>query len=54
MLSQLEIASPRTEIIPEGRFDEAYFWKISPCLSVKFVHFSEHFSLKAPKECVYI
>jgi hypothetical protein len=38
MLPQLEIASPRTEIIPERKFDEARFLKSSPCFSVKFAH----------------
>jgi hypothetical protein len=54
MLPQLEIASPRTEIIPERKFDEACFLKFSPCFSVKFAHFGEHFSLKTPMECVYV
>jgi len=54
MLPQLEIASPRTEIIPERKFDEACFLKFSPCFSVKFAHFGEHFSLKTPMECVHV
>ena len=54
MLPQLEIASLRTEIIPERKFDEACFLKFSPCFSVTFAHFGEHFSLKTPMECVYV
>ena len=54
MLSQLEIPSPWTEIIPERKFDEACFLKFSHCFSVKFTHFGEHFSLKTPMECVYV
>jgi len=51
MLPQLEIASLRTEIIPERKFDEACFLKFSPCFSVTFAHFGKHFSLM---ECVYV
>jgi hypothetical protein len=34
------------EIIPERIFDEAYFFKFSPCFSVKFAHFGEDFSFR--------
>jgi hypothetical protein len=54
MLSQLEIPSPWTEIIPERKFDEACFLKFSPCFSVKFAHFGEHFFLKTPMPYVYV
>ena len=30
------------------------FLKFSPCFSVKFAHFGEHFSLNTPMECVYV
>ena len=52
MLSQLEIPSSWTEIISERKFDEAC--KFSPCFSVKFAHFGEHFFPKTPMECVYV
>jgi hypothetical protein len=54
MLSQLEIPSPWTEIVPERKFDEACFLKFSPCFSVKFFHFGEHFFLKTPRSYVYV
>jgi hypothetical protein len=47
MLSQLEIVSPRTD-------EACFFLKFSPCFSVKFARFGEHFSLKTPIECVYV
>ena len=53
MLSQLEIIPPRTEIIPERRFDEACFLKISPCFMGKYrnIFFSEAITLIEPKLC---
>ena len=45
---------PQLEIIPERKFDEACFFEFSPCFSVKFAHFGEHFSPKTPMECVYV
>ena len=30
------------------------FLKFSPCFSVKFDHFGEHFFLKTPMKCVYV
>ena len=39
---------------PERKFDEVCFLKFSPCFSVKFVHFGEHFFLKTPMPYVYV
>ena len=30
------------------------FFEFSPCFSVKFAHFGEHFSPKTPMECAYV